>query len=94
MEFFNIGPGELVFLVLLAILVVGPKRAVQLMQQVGRLLARLQQEWRTIQHDIMAEVRAVQEEVSLTAPPRRAEPPAVLNSPPASALEPDEDKAG
>lgn len=63
MEFLNIGPGELIFLVLLAILVVGPKRTVELMQQAGRLLARLQREWRTIQHDIMTEVRAVQSEV-------------------------------
>ncbi|HID88223.1 MAG TPA: hypothetical protein EYP52_00730 [Anaerolineae bacterium] len=65
MEFFNIGSGELLFLVLLAILVVGPKRSVQLMQQAGRLLARLQQEWRTIQRDIMAEVQAVRDEVSV-----------------------------
>jgi Sec-independent protein translocase protein TatA len=65
MEFFNIGPGELLFIALLAILVVGPKRSVQLMQQAGRLLARLQQEWRTIQRDIMTEVQAVRDEVSL-----------------------------
>ncbi len=76
MEFFNIGSGELLFLVLLAILVVGPKRSVQLMQQAGRLLARLQREWRTIQRDIMTEVQAVRDEVSLepishlTTPPR------------------------
>ncbi|HEY76776.1 MAG TPA: hypothetical protein G4O00_11460 [Thermoflexia bacterium] len=65
MEFFNIGPGELLFIALLAILVVGPKRSVQLMQQAGRLLARLQQEWRTIQRDIMTEVQVVRDEVSL-----------------------------
>ncbi|HHS96545.1 MAG TPA: hypothetical protein ENK08_01375 [Chloroflexi bacterium] len=65
MEFFNIGPGELLFIALLAILVVGPKRSVQLMQQAGRLLARLQQEWRTIQRDVMTEVQSVRDEISL-----------------------------
>ncbi len=65
MEFFNIGTGELLFIALLAILVVGPKRSVQLMQQAGRLLARLQKEWRSIQRDILTEVQAVQNEVSL-----------------------------
>lgn len=39
MELFNIGPLELLFLLALAILVVGPQRAVELAGQLGRLLA-------------------------------------------------------
>ncbi len=61
MDFFrNIGTGELLFLVLLAILVVGPKRAVDLLQQVGRFVGRIQQEWHAVQRDVMAEVRTLQ----------------------------------
>ncbi len=62
MDFFNIGTGELVFLVLLAILLVGPKRAVELMQQVGRLAARLRREWMAVQRDVLAEVEAIKKE--------------------------------
>ncbi len=62
MEFFNIGTGELVFLVLLAILLVGPKRAVELVQQGGRLMARLRREWMAVQRDVLSEVQALKEE--------------------------------
>jgi Sec-independent protein translocase protein TatA len=62
MDFFNIGTGELVFLVVIAILVVGPKRAVALVQQAGRFAARMQKEWRSVQRDVMAEVEALKEE--------------------------------
>ena len=62
MDFFNIGTGELVFLLLIAILVVGPKRAVELAQQSSRFLSRIQKEWRSVQQDVMAEVRTLQNE--------------------------------
>ncbi len=62
MDFFNIGTGELVFLLLIAILVVGPKRAVELAQQSSRFLSRIQKEWRSVQQDVMAEVRTLQQE--------------------------------
>lgn len=69
MDFFNIGTGELVFLVLLAILLVGPKRAVELVQQTGRFAARLQKEWRSVQRDVMAEVQALKvETLEATSP--------------------------
>lgn len=84
MEFLNVGSGELLFIVLLAILVVGPKRTVELARQVGRLFSRLQREWRTVQKDIMAEVNAIEEDVksSLSEPA------------PSEEIESGEDKAG
>lgn len=62
MDFLNIGSGEFVFLILLAILLVGPKRAVEWIQHASRFAARLQQEWRAVQRDVMREVRALQQE--------------------------------
>jgi Sec-independent protein translocase protein TatA len=63
MEFINVGTGELLFLVLLAILVVGPKRTIQLARQVGQLLTRLQREWRRVQRDLMAEVNTLEGQI-------------------------------
>ncbi len=62
MEFFNIGTGEVVFLLILAILLVGPKRAVELVQQVSRFAARIQREWMAVQRDVMREVSTIKDE--------------------------------
>lgn len=59
MELFNIGTGELLFILLLAILVVGPKRTVELAQQAGRFLGRLQREWDAVRRGVMEEVNAL-----------------------------------
>lgn len=62
MDFFNIGSGEILFIVLLAILLVGPKRAVEFLQQGSRLVGRLRKEWYGVQREVMAEVNAIQKE--------------------------------
>jgi len=59
MDFLNIGSGELVLLILLAILVVGPKRAVELAQQAGRFVSSLRRQWYAVQRDLTAEVEAL-----------------------------------
>lgn len=64
MDFLNVGSGELVFLVLLAILLVGPKRAVEWVQQASRFAARIRQEWLAVQRDVMREVQALQQETA------------------------------
>ncbi|RME39695.1 MAG: hypothetical protein D6793_00725, partial [Thermoflexia bacterium] len=69
MDFLNIGSGEFLFLILLAILLIGPRRAVELVQQVSRFAARLQQEWRAVQRDVMQELRALQEETTRAVRP-------------------------
>lgn len=69
MDFLNIGSGEFLFLILLAILLIGPRRAVELVQQVSRFAARLQQEWRAVQRDVMQELRALQEETTRAVQP-------------------------
>jgi Sec-independent protein translocase protein TatA len=69
MDFLNLGSGEVFFLILLAILLVGPKRAVEWIQQAGRFAARLQQEWRAVQRDVMLEVQALQRETMRTVQP-------------------------
>ncbi len=62
MDFLNIGSGEFVFLILLAILLVGPRRAVEWTQQASRFAARIRQEWLAVQRDVMREVQAIQRE--------------------------------
>ena len=63
MDFLNVGPSELVFVVLLAILVIGPKKTVEYGQQVGRLMVHLRRQWQQVQHDLMTEVRSIEQEV-------------------------------
>ncbi|MCS7177875.1 MAG: hypothetical protein RML46_02555 [Anaerolineae bacterium] len=69
MDFLNIGSGEFFFLVLLAILLVGPKRAVEWTQQAVRLMARIRQEWLAVQRDVVREVQALQQETVSTLQP-------------------------
>lgn len=73
MEFLNIGTGELLFLVLLAILVIGPRRTVELSRQAGRLLGRLQHEWRNVQRELMAEMNSLERDV--VSGPQKTVPP-------------------
>jgi sec-independent protein translocase protein TatB len=89
MEFLNVGFGELVFLLLIAILVVGPRRAVQLARQVGRFISYLQREWRKVQREIVTEVQGLEREMQIppaSSSPRTRQPqratPAVDSSPP------------
>ncbi|MCS7283540.1 MAG: hypothetical protein RMK65_09560 [Anaerolineae bacterium] len=69
MDFLNIGSGEFLFLLLLAILLIGPRRAVELVQQVSRFAAHLQREWRTVQQEIAQEWRTLQEETARAVQP-------------------------
>lgn len=64
MDFLNLGSGEFVFLILLAILLVGPKRAVEWVQQASRFAARIRQEWLAVQRDVMKEVQALSRETA------------------------------
>ena len=63
MDFLNIGPSELVFVVLLAILVIGPKKTVEYGQQVGRWMIHLRRQWQEVQRDLMTEMRAIEKDV-------------------------------
>jgi Sec-independent protein translocase protein TatA len=63
MNFFNIGTGEFLFLILLAILLVGPGRTVQFLQQGRRLVSRVQGEWRAAQQAVEDEVKPVRDEL-------------------------------
>jgi Sec-independent protein translocase protein TatA len=69
MDFLNIGSGELVFLILLAILLVGPKRAVEWVQQASRFAARIRQEWLAVQRDVIREVQAIQQDTAAALRP-------------------------
>lgn len=73
MDFLNLGSGEFVFLILLAILLVGPKRAVEWVQQANRFAARIRQEWLAVQRDVMKEVQALSRETADALQPARQE---------------------
>ncbi|MBN1953953.1 MAG: hypothetical protein JW900_02775 [Anaerolineae bacterium] len=64
MDFFNIGAGELVFLVLLAILLIGPGRAAQVFRQVTPTLAHLRREWFSFQKGLMTEINELEQETT------------------------------
>lgn len=57
MEFLNIGGWELVLILLIAIVVLGPKQTVQLAQQAGRFLARLRRDWNEVRRDVIREIQ-------------------------------------
>lgn len=69
MDFLNLGSGEFVFLILLAILLVGPKRAVEWVQQATRFAARIRQEWLAVQRDVMKEVQVLTQETTSALQP-------------------------
>lgn len=59
---FNLGSGEFFLLIVLAILLVGPRRAVEWIQELSRFAARIRQEWLAAQRDLMQEIQALQRE--------------------------------
>lgn len=75
---FDIGGPELLFLIVLALLVFGPRRLPQLGRQLGEQVARLRRNWSELQGSLEREValedlkRAQQEMRSLQQEVRRA----------------------
>ena len=68
MDFLNVGPGELVVVLIIAILVAGPQRMIEIARSLGRVSRQL----RSLSSDFTAalhsEIRAVEEEVKESAP--------------------------
>lgn len=62
MNAFNLGSGEFLLLIVLAILLVGPRRAVEWTQELSRFAARVRREWLAAQRDLMQEIQALQRE--------------------------------
>lgn len=61
--FFNIGTGELMVIIVIAILVIGPKRMLELGQSVGRLTRRGREIWNEVMKTIQAELQDTKEAV-------------------------------
>ena len=97
MEFLNIGSTELLFLLLIAILVVGPRRAAELASQGGRLMARLRREWNSVRRDLMVEVASLERETKLegksAGPPRTVQPGGDKSTGPPRIVQPSGDKS-
>lgn len=61
--FFNIGTGELMLIIIIAILVIGPKRMLELGQALGRLTRRGREIWSEVMKTIQAELQDTKEAV-------------------------------
>ena len=59
MNFLNMGPGELALIIVLAILVIGPKRVVEVVRSLGRIAAQM----RSLSREFMA---TIQTELAVT----------------------------
>jgi Sec-independent protein translocase protein TatA len=60
---FNIGTGELMVIIIIAILVIGPKRMLEIGQSIGRLARRGRQIWNEVMKTVQAELQDTKEAV-------------------------------
>lgn len=63
MDFLNVGPWELVLVLIVAILVAGPKRMVEIARDLGRFSRQLRDMSREFTTALQAEIHAADEEV-------------------------------
>ena len=61
--FFNIGTGELMIIIVIAVLVIGPKRMLELGQSIGRLTRRGREIWNEVMKTIQTELQDTKEAV-------------------------------
>lgn len=82
MDLFNIGTGELLILVLLALLLFGPEEAIKAGRTIGQTVQKGQQMWRQfssmLQHDLLEAERTGQPPLypSVPRPQPTSQPPA------------------
>jgi sec-independent protein translocase protein TatB len=62
-SFFGIGTGELMVIIAIAILVIGPKRLLEIAQTLGRLTRRGREIWSEVMKTIQAELQETKEAV-------------------------------
>ena len=86
MNVFGIGTGELLLILLIVLLVMGPERLPQLARQWGKLVRVLSRFTRTW-HEISAEITRQMNLEDMTSPPPKPKP---TLPPPPSTPEPDE----
>jgi Sec-independent protein translocase protein TatA len=71
MEFFNVGALEMVFLLGLAIIIIGPQKTVELAGQIGRIVANLRRNLNVLTEDLRSQLederRALRETKELLA---------------------------
>ncbi len=72
MNFFNIGPSELIVIVVIAILAIGPRRMVQLMRSLGRTAGKLRRMSSEFMALVNAELRETGESVQQVAQTAKA----------------------
>lgn len=91
MDIFNIGTGELLVLVLLALLLFGPEEVIKAGRTIGQTVQKGQQMWRQfsalLQHDLLEVERAER-------PQPYSDVPRLQPTPPAHAVEPAIDEPG
>ena len=68
MDFLNVGPWELVVVLIIAILVAGPQRMVEIARSLGRVSRQLRSLSTEFTAALQSEIRAVEQEVKQSAP--------------------------
>jgi sec-independent protein translocase protein TatA len=67
-DFLNVGPWELILVLIIAILVAGPQRMVEIARSLGRLSRQLRDLSREFTTALQAEVQAAEKEAKASAP--------------------------
>jgi Sec-independent protein translocase protein TatA len=62
-NFLNINPGEMMVIIVIAILVIGPKRMLEIGQSIGRLTRRGRRIWGEVMKTIQAELQDTKEAI-------------------------------
>lgn len=74
MDFLGIGPMELVVIIVIGLLVLGPQRMVSTAQQLGKLMRDIQRSWRETVDAVSIEPSAKKSPSSPQPPPESAPP--------------------
>lgn len=77
---FNIGAGEMVFILIAALLVLGPQRLPELARGIGKFLREFRRQTDEVRNVVVREFYAMDQEVQ--RPPPRIAPPNVANAAP------------
>jgi Tat protein translocase TatB subunit len=97
MDFFGIGPLELLVIVVVALLVLGPEKLTDTTRSVGRMWRDVQRGWRDVSQDMTKDMTSADEELPTPSYryARPAQPPAQptqVETPESKEVEPSKDK--
>jgi sec-independent protein translocase protein TatA len=75
MDFLGIGPGELLVIFIIALIVLGPRRLPEVAQQIGKVLGDLQRTSAGLTEELSRELDLAAQEEKPAPPPTETSPP-------------------